>query len=295
MSSENLVTLVLSGLPLMFAIHIKTPHSFQSLKDSTSECHSTLCLYSGTLAGMSSLAPILHNHINVDVATILPGSLRLNHLKKFSSFAWRLVKHRNVGGCTDANYWMGTSGGILHSAMPARQSPHYCLSIIRDVLSYAPKDISVTPWKVPDNYDPVKSLMVRALSTDDNSIFDFGLAPVLSTLQGPFHVITRSPFSSTKWCKRPISLKEFALMLDLPTQEISRLVTLNNSESAFRTGNHDLFSVVPLTSFVMCYGAQVFMTLMAKLQLCMIISKGGILFCQGFCYKIHQVLHVRLT
>ena len=146
---------------------------------------------------------------------------------------------------------MGTSGGILHSAMPARQSPHYCLSIIRDVLSYAPKDISVTPWEVPDNYDPVKSLMVRALSTDDNSIFDFGLAPVLSTLQGPFHVITRSPFSSTKWCKRPISLKEFALMLDLPTQEISRLVTLNNSESAFRTGNHDLFSVVPLN--VVCH------------------------------------------
>ena len=74
---------------------------------------------------------------------------------------------------------------------------------------------------------------------------------MLATCKGPFQVITRSPFSPTKWARRAITLKELALMLDLPTKMITRLCYLKHSNTAFNDGNSELFSAIPIN--VLCH------------------------------------------
>jgi hypothetical protein len=224
----------------------KYPHTFKSLKESIGDSSPTLCLYSGTLSGMAMLVDIIPSNDDV-VAAILPASTRLNRIKSFRNFAWRRINHRDVGGCTNISSWLGTCGGIYHNDVPHRDSPVYCSSAIQDILSFAPRDVPFSEFVMESPYrTSFKSSLVQTLPNDANIIFDHGLAPVLSKLTKPFQVITRSPFSTTKWVVRTVTLKEFALMLDLPHQTITRLLTLNKSNSAFLSGDMDLFSVVPM-------------------------------------------------
>jgi hypothetical protein len=227
------------------------PHVCHILRETMLPSHNTLYLYDGSFSGLSSFGAVIDSTKH-DVVAIVPGSVRLNSLKLLSSFSWRRMNHRDVGGCTNGTYWMGSSGGINHNYVAYRTAPLYCPSSLKDILTFAPKEVSVVPVSIDSiQPNPRKAAVVLQWANDPQVVFDHGLAPVLATCTGPFKVITRSPFSPTRWAIRAITLKELGLMLDLPNTPIWRLCALKYGNTAFKEGNVELFSAIPVN--ILCH------------------------------------------
>ena len=139
----------------------KYPHVYNVLKDTVCVLTPhTLYLYSGSFAGMASFSSIIDG-TNNDVISLVPGSVRLNQLKSLRAFSWRRLHHRELGGCTtNGSYWMGSAGGIQHNFVAYRTNPVYCPSALKDVLTFAPKEVSIVAFNIDPHHNPSKSIIV---------------------------------------------------------------------------------------------------------------------------------------
>ena len=234
----------------------KYPHAHSALKELL--CNNefpALFLYSGAFPGLRSFQKVADSVISTpDVMALLHGSVRLQQLKVLTDFAWKRFLHRDVGGATNGQYWLGSSGTLRNTVSSwcrLQPSPRYCTSSLRDVLEFAPKGISVANTSYhPTSPVARKATVVPYLDVGidqkcDNAFMNHGLAPVLSSLHQPFQVITSTPFTLSKWCQREITLTEFGLLLDLPTAHVHRLCSLSIGKFALKNGHDDIYSIIP--------------------------------------------------
>ena len=105
----------------------------------------------------------------------LPGSCRLRFLRTYSTVSWSKVKHSDVGGATDATFWIGA---IPTSTPSVSSSPQYCKLSLHDILEFAPSTpvSTVLPQNVPTTNLRLDH-PVPIIHNNENAWFHKGLLP----------------------------------------------------------------------------------------------------------------------
>jgi len=188
---------------------------------------SDLILYSGNIVGLNSLILCASDVSTSHIVAIVPGSERLRKLQRFRTFSWKHTKHASVGGASSASAWIGSNRPCRDPAVPL---PTFCPSSMHDLLEFAPKSIPVSVHPVPVVPDSTASHRLSALlphPAQTNTWFCHGLFPSHSfvTSHMPIYVITPTPFTTTKWCRRQVTAVECARFLDLPVPCEKRIKT----------------------------------------------------------------------
>jgi hypothetical protein len=197
---------------LLTALSLNLQRSLHTLVSS-----SDLILYSGNIVGLKPLILCENDNLKSHIIAIVPGSERLRKLQRFSTIYWKHAKHSSVGGASTASVWIGSNQKFRDPSVPL---PKCCPSSMCDLLEFAPKSISVTAQPVPSPAT-IPSHRVNSLlphPVHSNTWFCQGLFPThkFVSFHMPFYVITPTPFTTTKWCKRQVTAVECARFLDLP-------------------------------------------------------------------------------
>jgi len=193
--------------------------------------------YDGSLHNLCNLNSFLRsNHISSPIHALIPGSTRLRKLQRLEFFDWRLLAHTSVGGCTDGKFWVGSTLGLKDTSIP---SPTYCPSATSDYLEFAPRGIRVDTIQVPSHPNTTRSSNVEHLGT--SGYHSRGLVPFCSLCTSPL-IVTTSPFTTSGWCKRIITSKEYARILDTPVAIEKRI---SKAEGVSISSSHPLLVATP--------------------------------------------------
>ena len=120
------------------------------------------------------------------------------------NFTWFRVKHSNCGGVTSAQFWYGLKSDIVKDLNPPGLYPKRHLI---HVLSSASKEFQVK------HEPPIDKTLVDSVHEFNASTTSLGRLPIEKILDP---IICPSVFSITRWCRRKLSIKEIADVLDVP-------------------------------------------------------------------------------
>ena len=207
---------------LLTALSLNLQRSLHTL---VSSCD--LILYSGNIVGLNTLILCAKDNSTSHIVAIVPGSERLRKLQRFSTIQWKHTKHASVGGASSASVWIGSNREFRDPSVPL---PTFCPSSMCDLLEFAPKSIPVSLHPAPS--DSVPSHRINSLlphPDQSNTWLCQGLFPTHKFVSShmPFYVITPTPFTTTKWCKRQVTAVECARFFDLPVPCERRIKAAN--------------------------------------------------------------------
>jgi hypothetical protein len=203
-----------------------------------------LVLFSGTSATFQTLSDIMGPPSTPVIACLL-GQSRLRTLKRFRHMTWSRTRHAQCGGATTGIFWVGSSVGFRDGAQSV--SPSACASAMKDLVEFAPKNMTAMPIASPD-LTVLSSLQRASYSIPHQSCsstyWSHGLFPssTVSDLSNTY-VATPSPFTPTKWCRRKFTAKEIARFFDLPVDCEKRLGSLHKLELPAK---HPLLVSIPV-------------------------------------------------
>ena len=188
----------------------------------------TLTLYSGDENYFSAVLNRLHGDISPipgALLVMLPGHLRLSVLSGHSFMDWQKIKHQSVGGATSGQFWFGSLTG--HPPSHRDVSPTYCRLSMMDILEFAPAQQQVTPLTATGVTSRLAQRQFRCVPFDmPNTFVANGLSPALGSLQQPFWVVAKTPFSPTGIGRRLVTIAEITKLMDLSVSATDRLCRL---------------------------------------------------------------------
>ena len=190
--------------------------------------HASVLLFSGSLSGLTT---VINTFLPVPLPTttlflcLVPGQLRLRHLRQFQSLHWQTVKHASVGGTTNIIAWLGS----LHPfRSPKCPGPNYCPQVLSDIVEFAPKRLQVSLVTTTTSTPRARSTVPVPHPSLRNTWWSHGLLPwqAIHPSKAPTlpYVVTTTPFTKSGWCTRALTARELARCFDVPVAIENRMV-----------------------------------------------------------------------
>lgn len=142
------------------------------------------------------------SNFDSDTFIIVEGSQpNRRRLRRLGILEWYRIRHRDCGGVTSAQYWYAK---IIKDLNPPGLYP---VRHLIHVLSSASKEFQTQV------FPPDDTSLKNSVWEENNFVMATGLMPIDDILN---FIECPSVFTSTKWCRRKLSVKEIADILDLP-------------------------------------------------------------------------------